>query len=311
MDSFKAKKISTILLTVLIVCLIIGLAYQLLKSLNNVKADTVFVINGKDYSKSEVQQLTLYPVKVVGYSQNQAAQEVFTAEKDITAAQKLGYIPPQNAITIQKNKIYHTLKLNSKEKSQYDSWFTLLATQDAVDTFVMSRVPLGYAGYSYVFFFGQHLQSVPGYSISGFNNPKLIAQDQAYAKQKANFYHQELQDNKISLNQALQQSIRDMQTRGHGPNNPNFSTNFTTLAEQNWASAVYFPDIVNYITTLRSTGLSAVQVGKASTGSKGNEVDMYYYFVNLSAVPTARTISYQEFNKTLSSLKTTYIGYQK
>lgn len=310
----KTKKPQALIIFVLLVVLVAGSFFVLKYGIgqNNPfsrNKNIIFVIDGKNYTKADIEKLISYPVSR-HTPKNVAAKEAFDALKAAKAAQNLGYTPSNSEVKAQKDLIYSALKISATQQSQYNDWFTLMATQSAINVFVNAPTPLGYAGYSYVFFFGQHLQSAPDYKPSGLNDPKLVAQDQAYAKQKADYYHQQLQDNTMTPAEALSKSIVDMQSRGHGVSNPNFSAGFT--GEQSLNTAVYMSDIISYITGQGKTGLSDVKTGKALTAptkSHGKSIDMYYYFVDLTAVPASKAISPAQFNQALGKLTAQYRGF--
>jgi hypothetical protein len=311
---FKTRKPYALAIFVIIVVLAGGGLFYLVnhKAKNGLFAsdkNIVFSIDSKNYYKSNVQKLIAYP-KSQHVSQNTAAREAFDALKEIKAAQNLGYAPSSGQVNTQKTQIYAIVKPSSAQQTLYSDWFTLLATKSAIDESVNSLNTVGYAGYSYVFYFGQHLESSPDYIPSGLNNPGLVAQDKAYARQQANYYHQQVQDNKMSLADALTKSGAAMQSRGNNVGNPNFSASFTT--EENLKTTVIMPDIVQYITSTDKTGLSDVKIGKAANApikSGGKNVNMYYYFVDLTTVPITKTISAQQFNQELTKLLAQYRGF--
>jgi|GEM_PF-5708292 len=309
----KSRKSYALVGLIILIVLIGGGLFYFIRHKNQSSFSTnkniVFSIDGQNYSKQDVQKLIAYPLSQ-HVSENMAAKEAFTNLKEIKAAQKIRYVPSTSAINAQKNLVYTAVKATSAQQSQYSNWFTLVATRNAIDASINSLNTIGYAGYSYVFFFGQHIQSSPDYTPTGLNNPKLIAQDKAYAQQQANYYHQQLQDNKMSLADALTKSGASMQLRGHSVGNPNYNANFTT--DENLKVAVYLPSIVQYITSTNKTGLSDVKIGQAPNAplkSHGKNVNMYYYFVDLTTAPQNTPVSTAQFNQTLNKLPAEFRGF--
>lgn len=305
----NAKRRPLFLIVILVI--IATASYFIYTSIKNM--GVVFSIDGRNYTRSQVDQLTQYPVKVAHMSKDTAAKNTFEALKEVRVAEKLGYVPPQNQINDQKNTIYKNLQLTPDKASKYQDWFNLIAEKNAIDANADSDTTPGYAGYSYVFYYGQHIQSIPDYPVSGLNDPKLIAQDRQFARSKADYYHKLLQQNRISPKDALSQAAADMQTRGHNVANTNYNVAFSSDPGQNWANAVLLPSIVNYISAQTKTGLSDIQTGQAlnaPSASNGKKVDMYYYFVYLTAAPNHRSVSSRQFEQALASLPASYRGYK-
>jgi len=308
MIRIKSGNTPKLILAIVVIGLVGGGAYYAYNRVNQSRK-AVFSIDGKNYSAAEVQNLTEYPVSV-GETDDQAARDAFNALKEVKAAGKLGYRPSSTDINTQKQGIVANLKVPKAVAKAHDDWFTLSATVAAIDDSVNATTPAGYSGYSYIFFFGQHLQAIPDYPISGFNDPKLIAQDKAYAKERADHYHDQLTKGSIEPADALTTSITDMRSRGKGPNNSTYSVRFASGQGASWSNSVYLQPVIQYITTLHSTGVSPVQIGKApdKSGPNAKQVDMYYYFVDLDSAPKGQPITSQALKKELSSLPAKYRG---
>ncbi len=308
----KSKSVLLSLIPFLLILFVVLILISYLAHHSSNTNTAVFTIDGRNYSKSEVLKLIKYP-PVLGLSNDALARDAYTALKEIRTAKKLGYEPSQSDINDQKDKLDVYQKLTDSQKATYNDWFTLTATQYAVHANISTGSPFGYAGYSYVFYFGQHSVPILDFTVPDLNNATLIAQDKGYAKQKADFYYDQLKNNKMSPKQALDLSGKDMQSKVQGITNPNYSKDFTALSHMDWGSQVYLLPVATYISSLNKTGLSDMKTGALNIQidkSNYKKIVSYYYFVFLTAVPTTKSIDSHDFYIAYKAMPSTYRGFK-
>ncbi len=268
----------------------------------------IFSIDGKKYHESEVNELVKYPVEARGTNKNESAKLLFELLKKIYVAEQLGIKPSDEEIATYQKEIPDNAQDSAHNK---ESWLNLIAKAAVVDDYIGITTAPGYKGYAFDFYFGQHLQYGPAYRPDGLNDPKLVEQDKNYAKEKADFYHQQLKDNKIKPDEVLKQILSDPRLGNSIKSTSNHSTRFGEKTNVNWHTQIFYKPITSFITSHKQQSLLDVQTGKALVGTdaKAESVDMYYYFVLLEDVPKSQPVAKEEFDKQTQNLKAEYKGY--
>jgi hypothetical protein len=282
--------------------------------LNQIKTEhsnkkIVFSVEGEDYDTADVARLTDYAIRYGSVNKEVASKDLFNEVKVIKAADILGYSPTAKDISVEKSKVLSDLKIPESLRQKYDARFTISSEASIINRMTVSGSSTGYSGYSYVFFYGQHLKAIPNFTIENFNNPESVQADKKYAEDRANYYHKLLQDHKIKPGDALTEAAQDMRSRDKGLTNPNFNSEFSDTSTGPWTNGVNFASIRTTINALHSPGLSKISIGetadKAGPGAKN--VDMYYYFVYINSAPS-KSLDPVKFKQTLDHLHTKYVG---
>lgn len=272
------------------------------------RAEAVFIIDGKAYSKAEISTVIQFPMSR-GMSRDKAAREAFELYKKLAVAEKLQIKPSPQDIDLQKKDLLQGIKQGSGFTANYGPWFDLLAQANAVDLYISDGPARGYKGYAFDVFFGQHLQHGPGFSPKDLNNPKLVAADKAYAKERADFYHDQLKNNKMTPEQVIKELNNDRRLSAFKVGKTSNSVHFGSDSQTLWSDEIYYSFITDFISRQQQTGLLEIQVGKASVdNSPQNQADLYYYFVLLQSVPSTHNVSKQSFDDALKNIQTEYIG---
>ncbi len=297
--------------SVLWVILALGLAgvgvliYILLFQKHN---SVVFVIDGREYHQSEVKSLTKYRVETEDSSLDEAATSLYEALKTIEAAKKVKLDISDEQVQAQKTQLYQNRNVSDQDRKQYDKWFTILARQSAIHAMFADRDT---EGYIFDFYFGQHIQYGSGYKPDGQGKASLIAKDQQYAKERAEYYHAQLSSGAMSPDAVLQEVLADPKLGNDNNSTSNHSMHFKTSEEDVWQSQIYSSDTISFIqkqTTIDTPSKIQTIKGKVSPNTV-EEVDIKYYFVYMKSLVNV-PITSDEFSQALDSLHAEYKGYQ-
>ncbi len=271
----------------------------------------VFVIEKTGYTKAQVQPAANFLITTIKKSSDDAYKEVFELYKYRAAAQKIGVTPSNNDLEKQRRGLDQTYTDSVKDPN-YKAWAELAAFKSTIQESFLQRnlgTATTYKGYSFIFWFGNHLDYTPDYTPpGGYSNPTLINQDKDYAKQQAQSYHDKLKSGKLTADQLVTAIQKDPKLGFQYTADANFSTHFGTDLGKAWQQQVVYQSVVDYINHHASASLSDIQTGKISAQTAAtapiSSVDAFYYFVKLDgSAPTS-----QQFNDTLKNLKTTYHG---
>lgn len=265
-----------------------------------------FKIGNHSYYKKDVDRLVDYPTHKLSMSKKLATTRVAEALQTIQIVEDAKITIDPQEIDFQKKSFV----INRQGGANGYKWFDLLAKEAAAKKYIGNTALLGYKGYSFDFYFGQHIQSGASYTPAGLNDAKLIAEDREQAKEQANYYHDQIQNKKLTLDEALKKVYTD-------PNAPKLPGGVSTTTSKkfgytegtNWADEVKSQSIVDFITTQHRPGLSTVKTGKASGYSGQSQKQypgVYYYFVDLDQVGPAKNISQKTFTAKQSQAKIVY-----
>lgn len=259
----------------------------------------VFKVGTTAYDRPAVDHLAAYLTQVAYQSTSQAARTVFDDLKIQAAAKAASVIPSDSEITSQLSELGYGQAVRQTYAYPALSAFALVAPLAA------RRQSQGqYSGYSFVFWFGQHLSKA-----SPVGNAQLVAADRSYAEQQATHYHDLLKNQQITPGQALSDIRADTKLAmifmvpGSNP-----STQFGTASNPFWQQAVNLPSVVTFIKQQTKTGLSTIQIGQIPSASSQKPTDSYFYFVLLGRAQPAAGDIYTDFQHSLQSLKTKYYG---
>lgn len=278
------------------------------KSTNN-KDKVVFVINGKKYKETEVKQYTDFLTIDLGKNKEDATKDVFELLKYKIVAQKLDIklsTEQIKATTENFNRIYASYK----DTSEYKKWVELASLKESIDkNFMTYSDKLGYKGYSFILWFGNHISYTEDYTPpGGYGNKTFIEEDRNYAKQRADYYHDQLKNSKMSPDKALEEIKKDPKLGYHYTAGANLSVRFGTDLEKSWDSQVQYNSVKEYINNNSKIALSDVLIGKTTgiISAKGQreERETFYYIVKIDGTAPSRV----QLQNELKALKTNYYG---
>lgn len=276
------------LLRVLQVCIVLLLIAVAGVLVTNYHGNTVFSINGKNYSKAEVKKLTAYQTEKQHVSFNTAAHNVYNQLFYQTAAKNAGIsVTPAE----ETNYVTNELQPASSTYNKYKAWFNVLAYNGVVKS-KLTAVDNNREGYTYVFWFGDAVQPIfrPSERSPKYGNQQAYKADQQYASQKANYYHSQLQANKMTPDQVLSAVKNDPNLAPQGLVASNPSTHFGTPSanpRQTWQVQISNNAISDYVKTAAANSLSSVRTGRTNTQlgpNPGSQADAYYYIVKMQGI---------------------------
>jgi hypothetical protein len=271
----------------------------------------VFTINGKAYSKKTVSNIIAYALSLGGNKET-LSKEAYNYLIREQAAQQLNIVPPSNAIN-QAELTYFGPKLNSQLKSL--SWIKLASYDAALQDELNGNNLSQYQGYSYIFWFGQALETGPAYTVPNVGDQQVVSQDRAYAQKSANYYYNRLKNKTMSPDAVLAAIQKNAKLSFALPNNRfvSQSVQFGLNTSETWQEQVALPDITNYISDQSKPGLSGILTGKIGIvpvpKSPKDYADGYFYIVQLTAAKKIPSVSVSNFTKTVNGIKAYYNGW--
>jgi len=279
------------------------------------KGKVVFIIEGTQYREADVKQYSEFITKYMEKDEEQATKAVFELLKYKTAAEKAGINLSQQQIKDQRetlDKQYDALNT----VAQYNKWAELESYKMAVELDLLTQPKEDtLKGYSFTFWFAQHFDYVENYTPpEGYGNQKKITEDKDYAKQRADYYHDQLSKNSMTYDQALKEIRADTKLCQMYKTGANFSVRFGADPTKFWKDQVYYKSVIDYIDSNSASGFSDVRSGKtsifksASEDAPREETETYYYFVNIEGKSSSTK---QSFDDILKSLNTEYVGVNK
>lgn len=297
---------------ILIVLLLVAAGLSLINKHSGNKApqDVAFVVEGKDYTKADILPAAKALSNSNGKSLDDAGRTIFNYYKEQKAAQEVGIIVPQPAIDAQKS----LLRKVFPQKSAV-TLVDITAYHNALQDYYSNSGQGLYKGYSFAFDFSDRLipedLTTP---VTGHGDPKLIAQDQAYAKKQADFYHDQIASSKLTEQQLLDKIHADA-TLGLSDKNVRFttldSTSFDTTMNNYLQSQVYHADIAQYILGQTTTGLSDVRLANVRTTPEGSTAKFapgVYYFVQITEAQKGVSNAQGKAVQQVKNMKASYYG---
>lgn len=274
----------------------------------------VFVINGKSYTKTTVNSIIAYPLKLQSNNRDVLTKKAYNYLKREQAAQQLNIVPTSQEIS-QAELMNFGPKLSNQLQSL--SWVRLVSYDAALQQNLYTNNLSQYQGYSYIFWFGQALETGPAYTVPNFGNTQQVAQDRTYAKSRANYYYGQLKNGKMTASQVLK-AVQDDPKLGYAlPGNRSISqsTQFGSSSAKTWSEQVVYPDIIAYINSQSNSGLSSIRTGKIGVVPLPNPklskdyADGYFYIVQLTSAKKIPANTATNFTKTVNGIKAYYNGW--
>ena len=261
----------------------------------------IFKINGVSYKSKELNPYIIFPTKYLHKSKNDAYKDLFTQYKTSVAVRISKYSLPQIAIAEQQKKLDVQYK-SYLNQADYKSWSSLKSRYNAtVDFLNFNSLDNNSNGYSFVFWFGDHMQEGLGGDKSGIDNAQATL-DKAYAIDQANHYYSAIESGSITPDDAIKAINADPRLALGYP-----SVHFTSGTNLNWKSQVGYADIVNTISNQKTNGLSKILDGYTNTAfvkSSSSTKNTYTYFIDLTSVNSYNSKYYSALN----NLNISYVG---
>ena len=269
-------------------------------------ADAVFNVNGRYYTQSEVKSLAAYPTTVGRQSYALAAKNIYNYLVYKAAAQAAGV----NFSDTQLEQFRQQNGSTIYKQSNYEAYLNLIAYKADTVQYLQNAASYNtnghYEGYSFVFHFDETLSWGPGYKSPHYGDTTLLARDKQYAQQKANAYHAQLAQHKITADKALAQIVANPRLGYYYTANNNYSAHFGTSLDSDWQRQVFFQPVITFIKQQKKPGLSAVQTGKVATvpdpKTSSDYADGYYYFVLLTAADPSFKTPQQAFEDQITTV---------
>jgi hypothetical protein len=304
----RAKKVVFLLLAVLLLGLI---AYFIFHEYSSSHSKTVFTVEGTQYTQDDISKLISYPLSTAVASRDSLTKQAFNYLKREQAAKDLNVQPTSAQMTFIKKTLFSSTTTNKEKSSQ---WAALLVYDQALQKQLNSPDPSIYQGYSFIFWFGQDLESGPVYTSPDFGNTQLVAQNRAYAQNRANYYYNQLKIGKMTDDQVLAALQNDPKLSFTFPTSAiSQSVHFGLDPTQDWKDQVAYPDISKYVDSQSKPGLSPIKTGQLSIVKPGSteatSTDAYFYVVKLTYVKKIPDDIAKQFAAKLDSMQTKYNGW--
>lgn len=303
----KRAKIATIFISLLILATGIFLSTnydkEYLLSRAGIGDKVIFKIGNKAYRKSTVENL-IEPALLQGQDRTALIKQAHELLLIKQAATDAGINFTSNEI----DPVRSNLRFPDKSGQANNEWADLVAFN-----LLLAQSKLfgdnGFKGYSFVFWFGHKIQKGFDQPPAGFGDPNLIAEDRKYALEKAEEYHQILKDNKNTADDIVKK-IKEDPRLGYGQANSGFSGQFGNSTVINWEEQVYYQQIIEYVKSQTTSGLSELKTGKIAKvedpQSDNDYAETFYYFVKLDEA-NIKSID-ERLKDKLQSVKTKYYG---
>lgn len=270
----------------------------------NYSGNTAFKVNGKRYSQDEVKNLAAYQTNVQHVPYSIAAKKVYNTVRYQTAAQSVHI-----TVTPAEEKRYG-INTDAATQKKYKSWMDIVAYDNAVAAKLPQATNNGKEGYAYIFWFGDAVQPSYGTPAPGYGNPQVYQADQKYASQQANYYHDQLQNKKMTPSQVLTAVKKNPKLAPYGVPASNQSRQFGTDTYQSWQNQLSNSAIIQYASSVSSDNtLSSIRTDTTATKlgvDPGKFVNAYYYIVLVQKAHVANIT--QQFHQAQATMKAKYYG---
>ena len=281
---------------------------------SSVPKGTVFVVDNVDYSKNEVNSIIAYPLKYKQANRNSLTVQVYNYLKREQVAKDLNVQPTAQEISYQAQSVFGANSKYSKMLSG-NTWFRLVAYDNALQQNITSNNFGQYQGYSLIFWFGQYLETGPLYTSPDFGNTQLVAQDQSYALSQAKHYYSLLKANKISASDAFRAVSSNTKLSYSFPNNvyDTESVHFGLNPHETWREQVRFTEVVNYIANQSAPGVSPIGTGKVAIvdnpTSSSDYRNGFYYIADITSANYSPSVTQSTFTSAVNKLTSRYYGW--
>lgn len=289
-SQFFSRKTYLIIFPTLIIALIISFVLLVIPK----KSQTAFVIDGKSYSKKQIEGMLEYSSKY-GKTNIDSAKEIFNMYRTQQASMATGVEPSSEDIKNTKAE----LNLPQKNDKFSQAYIDLYVYNKALENSYLNYSYDKTSGYSFVFDFSEGMKEDNSVGPDYKNN-------KAYAKQKAYYYYDQLKSKKITPDELLSKIQKDNRI-GRLP----LSIHFGPNQDGDLMSQLFNPDIYNYVINQKKPGLSKVMVAQVQNStSKTNPKyrEAYYYFVQLDTAGAHIKDPQQTIKATINTQKVTYYG---
>lgn len=284
-----------------------------------------FTIDGQDYTKDQVNSLIQYPTSK-GLSRDDAAKRAFDMYKHRKAADKVGIVVSDQQLADSRKKNFPGL--SGSLDANAEAWVNLVS-YDNVLTELSATSPIysNASGYIYMFWFNRHITYNSDKPVDGVGDSKLIAADRQYASDRANYYRQQLIDQKMTPDQALQ-AIKADERLGYTPGMAdNQSLRFTEISSSDQYDSVLrnIPSEVQQrvVKIGPKTGVDEIQTGSITIsdadnpasgilegeGANPHSTEAYLYLVDIDKAAT-RSYNMSDYTSALNNLSSNYRGIE-
>lgn len=325
-------------LLVVVAILLLGIAQF------NAKSKVAFTVEDKTYSKAVIAVLAqIQSNQTEKQSPKEAAKLIFGYFKEEQAAKELGIAPSEALINQEREALRPSLQsyyLSDTQKSDIkktisdskftqlklpkdptDSpyvnyWVSLKAYHNALNNSLVNLSQGQYQGFSFAFDFSDKIiQPSDDVQVVGQGNVALIAKDDAYAKQQATYYHDQIASGKLTA-AVLYSNIQKDFLLGKSDNSISFTARNSARIDSNLdpyvESQVFYQPVAEYINKQAKKGLSNVMVAKVPIVSAAKNPQDYangaYYFVEIDTVKKAVPQAKQQLIESLKTMKASYHG---
>lgn len=279
--------------------------------------NVAFSIDGKDYSKQEINMLIEFPV-LVGTSKEDAAKQAFDMYKKQAAAQKTGIVIEQTAIEAERKELYPNYSDDLDENTK--NWMNLVSYDSALNKLSnQTSVYTDATGYIYIFWFGKNIVYDPIGTNPDYGNDDAIAKDREYADSRAKYYYNQIESGSMSADKALEEIKSDPKLGLTDGNSDNISIKFDSISSNLAPNSklLYVPqDILNQVIKVSSNqGLDSIRTATISNqedipeGSQAQNPEVLYYFIYIDK-PATKSFDMNQYSSNLETINTQYWGIE-
>ncbi|MEX0668610.1 MAG: hypothetical protein WD061_02635 [Candidatus Saccharimonadales bacterium] len=179
-----------------------------------------------------------------------------------------------------------------------NAWVRLVGFRLAMEDMMDENISDDIKGYSFVFHFGtlsdpfipdaeEMGETLPEEVIDKIGDEEAIAADRAYAKERAEYYHEQLTAGSMSPEEAFDEIRNDNRLNPHYFDNPDLSySRKFGFSDDYWKDEVALNEVINFIEQESSADqYSDIEVGEFTYVESDDHYDAYYYFVYLEEPP--------------------------
>jgi hypothetical protein len=286
---------------IIILLILLGLGFSSYYLYNHKINPVIFSINNKTYRKNDIRKYTIFPNQTLHQTTDDTYKQIFNELKTIEAGKLAGLDFSANGLNLEKKSL-NILYANNTNAAGLNDWIDLNSQYKEVIALTDTKLSSQIDGYSFVFWYGSHLEEGLGGDKSGIN-PTLAAADKTYCLDRANYYYNAIKAGTISLDVALSEIQADPKL-GFGNPSVHFINNPKIPILQ---SQVAYSAIAKTIATQDIKGLSPLIKGYTNTTFKPSPNSLqntYVYFIYLKAYND----SISKYSKQLFQLKANYVG---
>ncbi|MEX0934558.1 MAG: hypothetical protein WDZ42_02035 [Candidatus Saccharimonadales bacterium] len=179
-----------------------------------------------------------------------------------------------------------------------NAWVRLIGFRLAMEDMMDENVSDDIKGYSFVFHFGTLVdpfipdqeemgEFLPEDVVNKIGDEEAIAEDRAYAKERAEHYHEQLIAGSMSPEEAFDEIRNNSRLNPHYFDNPDLSySRKFGFSDDYWKDEVALNQIIRFIEQQSSANqYSDIAVGEFTYVESDDHYDAYYFFVYLEEPP--------------------------